>query len=370
MPQTHAQLPQNSAGIGAEFRPDQLIRKGLPEAYGGVDWTPTIVNPSTTGGMVEKLLFWFHLSVWVTALILSCVVNFAAPGFMSNGTNATGYSEPNSYHGISDTVRSIGIIGGTGSIVGVLVLLFAASYYTAEEFTGNPIFDENGTRKPNPAGQQGLIVNVIIQIATLFGTTCTLFIFSQAAAATANGYYGLTMTAVIFLVYAQILLYCTSSAMAVRALKRAFIPSLAVAVQFVSAMAINSGDFYPGATTQQKTIAWVIPILTLIALLMMFTLRIGTMPGGFLSKYMTGEKPEGASSFTVSNIKQRPFLRSLFLTPYLVSGILSVYQLSFVKGDSDPTSYTFAFFGMMLNFVIIGIVFNPSDEVAGIAEED
>ena len=39
---------------------------------------------------------------------------------------------------------------------------------------------------------------------------------------------------------------------------------------------------------------------------------------------------------------KRPFLRSLYLTPFLLSGILSAYKLSFVKSDADPTSYVFA----------------------------
>ena len=97
---------------------------------------------------------------------------------------------------------------------------------------------------------------------------------------------------------------------------------------------------------------------------------------------------------------KRPFLRSLYLTPFLLSGILSVYKLSFVKVDNDPTSYVFAVFGqhahssvhelatqiahsscclpfsfavcdpgMLLNLSIIGVVFNPAAELAGAVAE-
>ena len=355
----HAQLPQQSATIGGMAEVTQFVKTALPT---DPTWVPTVVNPSEKGGAMEKALFWVHLMVWVIALILSCITNFGAAAFMSNSSNAsmdadgnpTGAVTYDGYMGVTATTTVIGILGGLGSIFGVLVLLGSASWYTADEFA---------------TGGMGLIANVVIQILTLFGTTSTLYIFSQAASTTSSGFYGLSLTAVLFMVYAQILLYCTSSAIGVRALPRAFIPSLAVSVQFVSALAISSGDFMPAATDSQKMIAWLVPIFTIISLFMMFGLRIATKPGGLLSKLTPGAA-NAAGQLNVSNIKNRPFLRSLFLTPYMVSAILSVYKLSFVKTDPDPTSYIFAFFGMMLNFVIIGVVFNPSAEVSGIADDD
>tara|TARA_Y100000389_G_scaffold201265_3_gene243530 strand:+ start:1384 stop:2460 length:1077 start_codon:yes stop_codon:yes gene_type:complete len=351
----HAQLPQHTVEVGDAAHAMKFAKSGLP----GDTWVPTVVNPAEKGNGVEKVLFWTHLLVWVVALVMTSITNFGAPGFMSNSSNAsrdsdgvlTGEITYSAYQGITTTTQVIGILGGVASIIGVLLLLGSAAWFKADEFAGTGI---------------GLILNVFIQFFTLFGTTSTFYIFAQAASITTDVYYGLSLTATIFMVYAQVLLYCTSSAIGVAALPRAFIPSLAASVQFISAMAINSGDFAPHATTMQKTVAWVVPILTIVALLMMFGLRIATQPGGLLSKYPA---TSGTGKLTVSNIKNRPFLRSLFLTPYLVSGILSVYKLSFVKLDPDPTSYVFAFFGMMLNFAIIGVVFNPSAELAGIDDD-
>ena len=353
----HAQLPQQMAPVGDAVHAMKFVKSGIPGEMG--DWVPTVVNPAEKGTPVDKVLFWTHLLVWVVALILTCITNFGASGFMSNSSNAsvdvngnpTGAYTYDGYMGVTTTTTVIGILGGTASILGVLTLLGAAAWFDKDDFAGTGI---------------GLILNVLIQFLTLFGTSASFYIFSQSASMTSNGFYGLSMTAVIFMVYAQVLLYCTSSAIGVAALPRAFIPSLAASVQFISALAISSGDFAPAATTTQKTIAWLVPIFTVISLLMMFGLRIATQPGGFLSRFPTAA---AAGQLKISNIKNRPFLRSLFLTPYLVSGILSVYKLSFVKLDPDPTSYVFAFFGMLLNFAIIGVVFNPSAELAGIDDD-
>lgn len=356
MQRNHAQLPQTVVPIGDAAHAMKFAKSGLP----GDDWVPTVVNPAEKGTMVDKALFWTHLLVWVIALILTCITNFGASAFMSNSTNASwdggvggagGSPGPTDYAGTTTTTQVIGILGGVASILGVVTLLASAAWFDKDEFAGTGI---------------GLILNVVIQFLTLYGTSATFYIFAQSASVTTNGFYSLSVFATIFMVYAQVLLYCTSSAIGVAALPRAFIPSLAASVQFISALAISSGDFAPAASNMQKTIAWLVPIFTIISLIMMFGLRIATQPGGFLSRFPAAA---AAGSLKVSNIKNRPFLRSLILTPYLVSGILSVYKLSFVKLDPDPTSYVFAFFGMLLNFAIIGVVFNPSAELAGIDDD-
>ena len=352
----HAQLPQKAAPTGDMLHANLFVKTALPT---DPTWIPTIVNPSEKGGAMEKGLFWLHIVVWVVALLLGSITNFGAASFMTNSSNAsmdsdgiaTGAFTYDGYMGVTTTTTVIGILGGVASILGVITLLGAAAWFNKDEFAGTGI---------------GLILNVVIQFLTLFGTTSAFYIFAQAASVTTHAYYGLSLTSIIFMVYAQVLLYCTSSAIGVAALPRAFIPSLAASTQFISALAVSSGDFAPHATNMQKTIAWLVPIFTVLSIVMMFGLRVATQPGGFLSKY-PGVAAAGA--LKVSNIKNRPFLRSMFLTPYLVSAILSVYKLSFVKMDPDPTSYVFAFFGMMLNFTIVGVVFNPSAELAGIDDD-
>ena len=294
-------------------------------------WTPTVVNPAKEGGMTNMALFYLHIGVWVMSLILGSISNFGASSFLKKGdwSNDTSYNATtdNVYYTSdpTDTTVTIGILGGVFSILGVVALLGGAAWFNADEF------------------REQVWLNVIIQFLTLYGTTATLYIFTEAASKTGNGAFWLGMFAVFFQVYAQVLLYCTSATLDVMALPRAFIPSLTASVQFISALAISSGDFAPTATDGQKTIAWFVPFLTLGSVAIMVLIRRYTRNG------------EG-----VSELGEFPFLRSLVLMPFFVSGLLSVYKLSFVKNDSsNPTSYMFAFLGMLLNFTIISVVFVP-----------
>lgn len=315
-------------------------KKFAKHSVGG-EWVPTVVNPSDgSRGMMDLALFYLHIGIWVVALGLGAAANFTVGSMMEKNASyvpCTSVGVPDNCGGnsglsdgypmkwASDTTKTIGVLGGISSIVGVLLLLASAAWFTADEYKSK------------------VYINAPIQFFTLFGTVSTFYIFSEAATSTSTGYYWLSLFAVLFMGYAQILLYCTSAALDVLALPRAFIPSLGGSVNLVSAIAISSGDFAPAATDAQKVIAWLVPILTLGALVVMITLR----------RLTRGEASK------VSQIGDKPFLRSLVLTPFMGSAILSVYKLSFVKEDSNPTAYLFSFIGLLLNFTIISVVFVP-----------
>ena len=315
----------------------------LATASGG-DWVPTVVNPSKTGGSMELALFYLHLGVWVVALILSCVSNFGASGMFGYNsswiacTNAAGDANaPDNCGGpagdypggITTTTQTIGILGGVFSILGVGALLGGAAYFNAEQF------------------REQVWLNAIIQFFTLYGTSASFFIFCQAASNTSTGIFYVSLFAVMFMLYAQVLLYCTSATLDVLALPRAFIPSLAASIQFISALSISGNEFKQANgnnfTNSQKFLAWMVPVLTIVSVVLMIGLRRWT------------RNAEG-----VSELGERPFLRSLVLTPFLLSGTLSVYKMSFIGVQADAVAYMFALFGMMLNFAIISVVFVPS----------
>ena len=116
---------------------------------------------------------------------------------MGNSSNVT-VADPATYDGylgVSSTTTVIGILGGVGSVLGVLVLLASAALLDAEDFAGTGY---------------GLIANVFIQFLTLFGTSSSFYIFSQAADKTNTGFYILSFSSVLLMLYAQVLLYCTS----------------------------------------------------------------------------------------------------------------------------------------------------------------
>ena len=321
------------------------------------DWVATVVNPAPVGTTLQKGLFWLHILVWVVALILSCISNFGVAGLQAksndttacggvlNATTGTFCDDPT-----SSTV-TIGILGGIASILGVSALLIGAAVFDATRF------------------RTEVWLNVAIQFLTLYGSCATFFVWAKAAEKDATGAFWLGLFANLFMLYAQVLLYCTSATLDVMALPRAFIPCFAASIQLISAIAISGGDWhYPwdgrsgGSwshphsneatadgtmdhfTAGQKFAAWLVPILMLVSVALMVGLR------RFTRDTVT----------QISELGDYPFLRSLVLTPFLLSGILAVYKLSFVKADPDPTGFMFALLGMLLNFAIIGVVFVPS----------
>ena len=313
----------------------------------GESWTPTVINPAKTGGMTDLVLFYVHILVWLVALVLSCIVNFGVGGFMSknatyvacavgeigdtNGCGGMGGSVdyPNAW--ATDNLKMIGVLGGISSILGVLTLLGGAAVLDAAAYA------------------KTVWLNSLVQFLTLFGTVSTFYIFANAAVSTESGFYWLTLFACIFCGYAQVLLYCTSAALDVLALPRAFIPSLASSVQLISAIGVSSGDFKHASglefTDAQKTVAWLVPVFTIISLVLMIGLRRITRDDD-----------------AVSQLGDRPFLRSIVLTPFLTGALLSVYKLSFVQYSTNAAAYTFGFLGMLLSFTIVGVVFVPSGE--------
>jgi len=314
-----------------------LLKVGTDDAF----WVPTVVNPAIKGDMVQKTLFWTHIGVWVVALILSCISNFGASGLQAKTDNSTctgGLNETANCFADDPTTSTItiGVIGGISSILGVVALLGGSSMFEKEAF------------------RTQVWLNVAIQFLTLYGTVCTFFVWAKAAEKDATGAFWLGLFANIFMLYAQVLLYCTSATLDVMALPRAFIPCFAVSVQLVSAIAIQGGDWHYGPgmwthdnnhfTAGQKFAAWMVPVFMATSIFLMVALRRVT-------RDVVTE---------ISELGDYPFIRSLVLFPFMISGLLAVYKLSFVKADPDPTGFMFALLGMLLNFSIISVVFVPS----------
>jgi hypothetical protein len=312
----------------------------------GMNWYPTVVNPAMTGGREQLLLFWFHLIVWVVALVLSSTANLGtfAGTFMGNGTNSSGYLDPDYGYGegVASGTKTIGLFGGISTIIGVLFLLFAASYYDALEY------------------RDAIWINIFVHLLTLYGTVASFYIFCTAAADTDEAVFYISCIGALFMLYAQVLLYCTSATLegGVKGLPRAFVPCFALSLQIVSYIAIAGGDFkcydHSGAssvgvecTSAQKALSLFVPLLCLLAIFMMGVIRFLVYAG------------------LDTTVVKRPFLRSLIIMPYLASGLLSVYKIAITVHWSNPVAFMFTFTGMLLQFGIIGIVFVPDAALYG-----
>jgi len=303
-------------------------------------WNPTVVNPTEQDTMEGKLKTVFHIFVWLVAIGLSSAQNFGVSEFQKKSADCTAAKTDCFESDPSDSTTLIAMAGSISMIVGVLVLLAGAAYFNAQEFV------------------QQTTLNVTIQFLTLYGTTATFFVWTQAAEKDDTPAYWLGLFATLVSCYAQVLLYCTSSTLDVIALPRAFLPCFALSIQIISAIAISGGDWKntQGANSAetefsdaQKFAAWCVPVCLGVSIVLMLALR------GYTTDRVTG----------FSELGEHPFYRSLVLTPFLLSGILAAYKLSFVKADDHPTGFLFSLVGMMLTFGIINVVFVPSSKASG-----
>lgn len=361
----YAKHPGGGAAIGAgREEVDDFV-----DTARGRNWIPTVVNPAQNGDGEQLALFWVHLLLWVSALVLSATANFGTfdGRFMGNGTNSAGYLDPDYGYGegVSDSTKTIGLMGGLSSIVGVLFLVFAAAYYTAQEY------------------RRAVWINVVVHVFTLYGTVASFYIFCVAATDTDEPVFFVSLLGALLMLYAQVLLYCTSATLegGVVGLPRAFVPCFALSLQIVSYIAIRGGDFkcYSTVTSvdasvlaqafgaeggsaamavetalagvectdTQKTLSLLVPIFCSLAIVMMIVIRFLVNTG------------------LETTLGKRPFLRSLVIMPFLASGLLSVYKIAITMHWSNPVAFMFTFVGMLMQFAIVGIVFVPDTALSG-----
>jgi hypothetical protein len=235
----------------------------------------------------------------------------------------------------------IGILGGTSSIIGLLLIVLGALFFPAKSSgMGEPYYEDS------------VWLNAAIHLFTLYGTSASLYVFAQAAMITTTNYFYASLVGILLLGYAQVLLYCTMDSLQVLAIPRAFIPSLAVSVNFIVAISINDNHYLCADNTNcsgmQKALAWVSPALSLLAIVLMVGLR---------AWFVDLETKK-------ADMAKQPFLRSLIITPFMSSTILSIYVFSLTATASDEVAHMFATMGLLLNFAIITVVFMPGAAMA------
>lgn len=288
---------------------------------------------SATGGILmpdqnmgqAKLLF--HILVWVVVLGLGSTTNFMSKSMMDN---------KDGYTNLSDTGYLIAILSASSTIVGVVALLAGAAYIREEEYKKSPV------------------INGIVIFTTTYGLVGSYYIFLKASEQPSTGFFWMAFVSIAFHTYAQCLLYSCQAKLEVIMLPRTFLPSLSASTGFVSALLISSGDFKNSSdnefTDGQKTVAWIVPFATLLALVVMTVARLFTL-----------SPKEG------KNLGDYPVLRSFVLALFFGASVLSVYKLAFMTVDnSDSTAYIYALLSALFNFTILSVVFAPSSNAFGI----
>lgn len=302
----------SSKPIGAKIDP----RQGLLAPYFDKPYQATAVNPYPVYKVEQLILTAFHLLVWVAAAGTSCTFDFHLPVAMGNLTNE---SNANNYTVVaSQKTIDIGMTGGIFMIAGVVFILITTISLTKDQYKDMPS------------------VHDFIQCCTLLGITCTVYVFCKASAETDNPYWTLGLVAVLLSVYAQTLFYSTSVVLNVKYFSRSFLIALALSLQIVSAIAINSGDLASNATDNQKTIALWTPIAT------------GTGIGLSIFYQVVDSSKMGEAYLLPYNAFSLSFVRFSFAIATLLSG----YKVAFVKNDPDPVSFSFATAGAVMSIVV------------------
>lgn len=307
------------------------------------DWTSTVINPAEDGGVASTALFVTHLLVWVIAIVLTGIANL---GVATDTFGMGGSSDK-----FPDSTKTIGLYSGLCGIFGVLGIILSSALYDKEAY------------------KKSMGTNTIITFLLNYSLVGSFYIFArEGLISDTSSLFMISLFGVLFHLYAVVLFYSCSAALETLALPRAFIPTLAISVQWVNYLEISGNVFdcvggtgggtalahENGCNSVQKNLAMWIPLLTAIAVVFMI-----------FGRKMLRNASEGGSQ-----IKNAPFIRSIVLTLFLASGILSIYKYAFMAAVvADNVARMFAMFGLLLQFAIIGVVFAPGGKPSANAHQ-
>jgi hypothetical protein len=316
-----------------------------------------VAETETPNGRTEYMVrVGVHIGLWLVAIAFQCVMGFNVSNHLdgcvvsdvwSNVTNTSAVM----YGGPSVTTVNIGIIGATSTLIGVALVLAVGAAVAMGK---------------NNDWENMLMPYMLffIQFFTVFGTVCAFYIFSQAAQFPdiCSG-YGASVAGVGFMLLAQLVLYSNVAAVKKESLPRNLLPAAVLSVQLVSYFAIASGDFAPHATDGQKTAALLSPISTVCALvlLMVFSTKLTDVELNYHATEQ-GTKVFGDSfnSIKTQHVPlddSQPLRRAAVMFIFTVTGMLSVYKLSFVAVSPDSTSYMFCLADAILTLLTLTIMF-------------
>jgi len=309
----------------------------------------TIINAvKTTSNTEFAIRTGLHVGLWLVVIAFQCIMGFNSKNFLdgcllrteSAGDTAedTAHANYTSDHATrivhsdpSESTVNIGITGATFTLIGVALVLAVGGYVPNDQMR-------------NMLGRLMPTLLFAIQFFTTFGTVSGFYIFSQAAQDPEScGGYTTSVFGVAFMLLAQLVLYSNIACINKHSLPRNLLPAAVLSVQIVSYFAIMSEDFAPRATDSQKLAALLSPISTAVAILVLMVLQ---MPG-----YGYSPLDDGTES------KKQPLRRAFVLFVFTVTGMLSVYKLSFVASYPDSTSYLFALTDAVLTTLTLTLMF-------------
>lgn len=325
--------------IGEQPQVVKLLRSGLPNA----GYVPTLVNPNPTGDGAQKILFWAHLLLQVASLLLSGFSNFAAAILQKKDASCTSLdcfdTDPNG------GMIVLGIAGGSCHVIFVVLILFAASIFNAEQY------------------RKYIWLHTLICFFGCFALVCTLFVWASASMRPNSLAFWIATPAAIVQVFSLAMIYSTSSAMGSRNLNRTFIFQLTLALDLMIALAWQTGTFNKNGLhidPTSKSMMWCA-----------FGFQLAPQIVLLLSRIFTNSK------LNIMSISKYPFTRSVVLGLLALSAICASYRFS-VSNDPFLTMVTsFSTPATILSYLTLGFALFPDIAIAyapgtftSVADED
>lgn len=317
-----------------------------------------------------------HLSCWTVALVITTICNPAVKAHLDNNSNnasATPGSPPHHDLVISDISVAIGIASTTCSWLGVLLILYTATFW---DVGGNYAWEWS----------HGLPV---IFFFTVFGTISSLYIFCIGAQDPSHWFFWLSLVGTSVMLFAQLLLFSSCQQLNLTHQVGTFCISCVVSIQLITAMAISGGDFeqrigihgitgISGTTSvgvftgEQEAVAWISPMLTLLAFGVLYAGRQVKPPRSGIGRSRKGPLPsvktagfagvatelprDRGAQPTITQAPQAPqspLTIALILFFFTLAALGNVYVLSFVSVGGTPTAISFCLFGAVMNIAVL-----------------
>ena len=306
------------------------------------EFVPTVVWPTTGkwGILPGRAVFYGHILWWVLAIVSQVLIGLMGPTSFLKPPDGTPGADDYTV-AVPGNTTTIGVMGFVTTLLGVLTLLAAASYWPAEEYKGV------------------VWVNAIIFTLTVFGLVCAFYVTCEAFTQPNNAFVVICCVGMFFLLHSQMFLFATASTLEVTQLPRIMVPALLFSFNLVSAIAMNDVDLAAGGTSwggftdHQKALAYVNTFLGAIVLigsgLLRWWIEMGNAEDG------------GVKGLDVTKLVNHPGKRSVLMTVVFVNAITQTY----ICGLTTGVAYLFQFPATILVWLLTGIILNPATEGFG-----
>jgi hypothetical protein len=294
----------------------------------------TIIAPFKTGGIVNKLFFWWHLISWVLTLGVAGTANSGAMHWQKKTDGCASYDESCFKVPVETFTGIVGHVATASLLLSIIMILISAAVWTIDQARREVEYH---------------MILWFLNSVSLFGS---FWVYIQSGKALTSVAFYLSTATCILHVYSSVLLYSCMAAMKMVTVSRTTIPTFSTALSILVACAIqlnhiSLGDAWdtglPIAFSYgQKFVAFLVPSFQLAGLVAMVVLRRIT-----------------ANENSISEIEDSPFIRTTILFSFFFACCCNFYVWSYARNDTDFASGMLAQASVILSCFSVLVVFAP-----------